>query len=407
MLLNKPRAHKIIREAGLDVLIATHPDNVAYMSDYLCMSHRITPGVQVYGILPGDDSRPLGLVIPSLEVDAWAEQPGEIEQVSVYGTLYRNRESSRELAADDQRIYDHTIANETPQDALAALVATLDERGLADAAIGVDESNLEAEAWKAMIAALPRARVVPAASLFRQIRMIKTEEEIRRMARSAEITERAIQHLFSCAREGITERELANQFNARVAELGGLPGFWIVSAGRRTAHTHARQSDYAVRQGDFIKVDMGCTCNFYWSDVGRTKALGEPGDRERRIYEILCAGLRAAIDRARPGAYASELYDTAIQTIRELGLPDYRRHHCGHGIGISVYDPPLIQPRDYQDIYGVGSEDVMLEAGMAINLETPYYLLGECGFIVEETVVVRDDGPHVLTWMDHSPTISS
>src|SRR5690606_11428918 len=138
------------------------------------------------------------------------------------------------------------------------------------------------------------------------------------------------------------------------------PAFWIVSAGRRTAHTHARQSDYAVRPGDLVKLDVGCTYDFYWSDVGRTKALGEPTERQERLYEILCAGLRAAVDRVRAGVYASEVFEAAVETIRDMGIPDYRRHHCGHGIGISVYDPPLIQPRNFRDIYNVGSDDLRL-----------------------------------------------
>lgn len=407
MLLNKPRAHRLIKEAGLDLLIATSRDNVAYMSDYLCVSHGITPGVQVYGIVPGDDSVPLGLVIPSLEVDAWAEQPGPIADVTVYGTLYRNRQTAAALPDDDRRIYDATVARDTHRDAVEALVAALSNRGLADAAIGLDESNLTVEGWNAIVAALPHARIAPAATLFRRIRMVKTEAEIERMARSAAITEQAMQYVFERAQAGRTERELANDFKARVAELGGTAAFWVLSAGRRTAHPHARQSEYAIRPGDLLKLDMGSTYEFYWSDVGRTKAIGEPGERESRLYEILCAGLRAATGRARPGVHASELFDAAVETIRELGIPDYQRHHCGHGIGISVYDLPLIQPRAYHDIYGIGNDDAVLESGMVINLETPYYLLGEFGFIVEDTVVVRDDGPQLLTHLDHSLQIGS
>lgn len=407
MLLNQQRAVQTMADAGVDVLIATDPSNVAYLSDYLCTSHRITPGVQVYGILPREKNIRPGLVIPSLEVDSWAEQPGAISEVSVYGTLHRDRETSSALPPDDQLIFDYTMARDTFRDAIEALQSALERRGLDDAVIGLDESNVQPTMWTTITGAFPRAKVVPAASLFRQIRLIKTAAEIERMARSAEITELAIKDLWAEARAGVTERELAARFKARVAEMDADPGFWIISAGRRTAHTHARQSDYRVRDRDLIKLDVGCTYAFYWSDVGRTKSLGTPGERENRIYETLCAGLRAATSRVRPGVRASELFDTAVGTIRDGGIPNYQRHHCGHGIGITVYDPPLIQPRGYRDIFGIGGADPALEVGMVINLETPYYVLGEFGFIVEDTMVVREDGPELLTHLDHSLAISN
>lgn len=404
-LLHSVRARAIMADAGVDVLIATSPGNVAYMSDYLCVSHRVMPGVQIYGILPADEATPLGLIIPSLEVDAWAEQPGTVDHISVYGVFHRNRGTTPSLAIDDQRICDATLTGTTYSDAVEALVSALADRGLKAATIGLDEGNLTVDTWTAIVEALPQARIVRGAELFRTIRMVKTETEIKRIARATEITEQGIQYVFECAEAGITERELARQFKARVSELGGDPAFWVLSAGRRTAHTHARQSTYAVKPGDLLKLDMGCTYDFYWSDVGRTKTVGEPDERVQQIYATLCAGLRAAIDHIRPGVRSSEIFDVAVNTIQASGIPDYRRHHCGHGIGINVYDDPLIRPSGHHDIYAMGIVDPPLEAGMVINLETPYYLLGEYGFIVEETMVVREDGPELLTRLDHSFTV--
>lgn len=402
MLLNRTRAEQLMKQAGVDILIATNADNVAYMSDYVCRSHRITSGVQVYGLVPADNSAPLGLVIPSLEVDAWAEHPGDVADITVYGTVYRERAAGVSLTPDDQRIYDYTVAHETQTDAVAALVETLKRRGMTGATLGLDESNLTAPQYSRIVQALPQARIVPSASLWQNIRLIKTEEEIRRMARSSEITEQAMREVYAALREGVTERELVNCFNASVAAQGAQPAFAILSAGRRTGHTHAIESDYALRPGDLLKLDMGCIYQFYWSDVGRTKALGKPDARAQHIYEILCKGLQATIAKVRPGARAAELFDTAVNTIRELGIPNYQRHHCGHGIGIQVYDPPLIQPRGYRDIFGMDGSDPILEEGMVVNLEAPYYSLGEFGFIVEDTMVVRANGPELFTHLDYS-----
>ena len=405
MLLNKARAHRTMKDAGLDALIATGPTNVAYMSDYFCESSRNNKGVQVYGIVPVDDSVPLGLVVPSLEVDSWAEQPGDISDVTVYGTLYRNRGSATQLAADDQRIVDLTISRPTHGGPVEALVEALRARGLTDGKLGVDETGLLPAMWEQFKTALPKARITPAASLFQVIRMVKTEEELRRMARSAAITEEAMSHAWADLREGITELELATRFRNKVTELGADPAFWIISVGRRTAHTHNRQANVALRRGELVKFDMGCRYEWYWSDVGRTKVLGEATDKQRRLYEILCGGVKAATAKVRPGVRASDLFETAVQTIREAGIPDYKRHHTGHGIGIDVYDPPIVQERGYKDIFGIGTIDPPMEVGQVTNIETPYYLMGEFGFIVEDTMVVRENGPELLTHLDYSLTV--
>lgn len=405
MLLNTPRAQRTMKESGLDALIATSPSNVAYMSDYFCESSRNNKGVQVYGIVPVQDSTPLGLVVPSLEVDSWAEQPGTISDVSVYGTFYRNRGETKQLAADDQRIVDLTMSRPAHGGPVQALVEALRARGLTQGKLGVDETGLLPAMWDEIRAALPKASIVPAASLFQTIRMVKTEEELRRMARSAAITEEAMVHAWSDLRDGITELDLAARFRTKVIELGADPAFWIISAGRRTAHTHNRQANVAVRRGDLVKFDMGSRYEWYWSDVGRTKVLGEATDKQRRLYEILCNGVKAATAKVRPGVRASDLFETAVQTIRDGGIPDYKRHHTGHGIGIEVYDPPIVQERGFKDIFGIGSADAPMEVGQVTNIETPYYLMGEFGFIVEDTMVVRETGPELLTHLDYSLTV--
>jgi Xaa-Pro dipeptidase len=405
MLLNKPRAQRTMKDAGLDALIATGPTNVAYMSDYFCESSRNNKGVQVYGIVPVEDSVPLGLVVPSLEVDSWAEQPGDIADVTVYGTLYRQRGSAKQLAADDQRIVDLTISRPTHGGPVEALVEALRARGLTEGRLGVDETGLLPAMWEQFKTALPKAQITPAASLFQVIRMVKTEEELRRMARSAAITEEAMGYAWGDLRDGITELELATRFRTKVTELGADPAFWIISVGRRTAHTHNRQANVALRRGELVKFDMGCRYEWYWSDVGRTKVLGEATDKQRRLYEILCGGVKAATAKVRPGVRASDLFETAVQTIRDAGIPDYKRHHTGHGIGIDVYDPPIVQERGYKDIFGIGTIDPPMEVGQVTNIETPYYLMGEFGFIVEDTMIVRENGPELLTHLDYSLTV--
>jgi len=83
------------------------------------------------------------------------------------------------------------------------------------------------------------------------------------------------------------------------------------------------------------------------------------------------------------------VFNAAIE-IAKKRIPQYERTHVGHGIGLELYEPPIITP----------TTDIILEVGMIFNIEPPYYELGLGGFQVEDTVVVTDKGFRLLTTLD-------
>ena len=84
----------------------------------------------------------------------------------------------------------------------------------------------------------------------------------------------------------------------------------------------------------------------------------------------------AAIKAARPGVRACELFRIAVETTRKAGIPDYRRHHVGHCLGLEVYDDPSVTP----------DNQTVLEENMVLNIETPYYELGWGGWVRTYTI---------------------
>ena len=90
---------------------------------------------------------------------------------------------------------------------------------------------------------------------------------------------------------------------------------------------------------------------------------------------------------ARPRVKASTIFYSVIEKVREEGIPHFNRHHVGHGWGIEGYDPPLISPK----------ENSLLEEGMLLDFETPYYEVGWGGLLNEEVIVITKKGAHFLT----------
>jgi Xaa-Pro aminopeptidase len=86
------------------------------------------------------------------------------------------------------------------------------------------------------------------------------------------------------------------------------------------------------------------------------------------------------------------LFDAAVATVEAHGLAPYRRHHCGHAIGTEVYERPVVAP----------GWPTVLQAGMVFCVETPFYEIGWGGMMVEDALVVTEEGAEVMTVSDRS-----
>jgi Xaa-Pro aminopeptidase len=159
-----------------------------------------------------------------------------------------------------------------------------------------------------------------------------------------------------------------------------------IGSGPRSAYSNCQAGARPLAPGDVVRFDGGVRFGWYRSDIARIAALGDPGDRVRRAYAALRAGAERAIEALRPGVKTAEIFRIAMETVRREGLPRYERGHVGHGIGINNYDAPDLAP----------TSDEVVEEGMVLCVETPYYELGFAGLQLENTVVVRVHGAEPL-----------
>lgn len=385
-VLNRPRAERLLAEAGVDVVVGTSYQNVFYLAGYEGFGQRLTPTTQVYAIARADDLGSPVLVAPISDLDMEAQFPSGAARIRPYGRFYLERPEGAVLT-DELRRYERVGFPCDPGGSAAE--ALLDElsRLPASARVAVDETFL-APAVRAALEARLGERLQPGAQLLSRIRMVKTEEEIRRLEAAALAIESSYQAAIDAAREGLSEAEMARVFDQRTIEQGSMPHFTVIAFGERGAFPNAIPSPQRrLRRGDVIRFDIGCTTEVYRSDIARTAVFGEPSEKIRRYYDAILEGEERMLDRMRPGVTARELFEAAVQGTREGGIPHYRRHHVGHGVGLDTYDPPLLSDAD----------ETPLEAGMVFEIETPYYELGFAGLQVEDTVAVTEEGPRLLT----------
>lgn len=371
-----------MERAGLQVLVATSPENVTYTSGFCSPTQWVRRLPHTYAVYPAPGEGAPCIIASTGVLDLVADQPSWIGDVRRYGFFVVEVDGQAQLDPRDARLKE-LLALEDDSDAVRALARALEARGFARARIGIDEMGITPAQLDRLQAALPGATLVSAWEAFRHIRAVKTAEEVDRLRGAARIAERSIAAALAVARVGATEHDLAVAFHECTIREGGLPVFVCIGSGPRSALSNAQPAERRLEIGDVIRFDGGGRFRHYRSDIARIGTLGEPRDRVRRYHHALRAGMLAAIDRIRPGVRVAQIFDVAVSAVRKEGIPHYRRNHVGHGIGLEGYEPPMLVP----------DSDEVLEEGMVLCVETPYYELGFAGLQTEDTVLVGGDGP--------------
>lgn len=220
-----------------------------------------------------------------------------------------------------------------------------------------------------------------------RLRAMKDESEYRRLKASALLNDEAMQAAWAQMKPGMTETEVADLVGEHFAAHGGRVQFSIIGASENGAHPHHSTGGRVLREGDAVVMDIGGRIGGYPSDMTRMAIIGEAPEGYGQIHSIVEKAVQAALAAARPGVPASTVDRAARQVIEDAGYGEYFVHRTGHGLGIDIHEPPYI----------TASSDTLLEEGMVFSIEPGIYLPGRFGIRLEDIVILRVDGPEILS----------
>ena len=387
--MNKERLINQMNQEGIDVLIASTPENVGYVTGFWMSIQQVARWVESYALISNSREKPS--LIASLyglisHVDLIER---EVLKIMPYGAFSIN-EATGPLSKIDKEIKE-LLRLESNSSATEALIAAIKEENLSNAVIGV-ENLMPLKTLEQLKKEFPQIKIKEATGLFHKARMVKTSDEIEKLRKSATVIEKAIKSTLQNIVEGISEIEAANELNKEIMKEGADPAFMVFEFGANGAHVDAEPTETRLKKGDIIRIDAGCVYQHYYSDTAKTIIFGEEVTaKQQKRYQAIASGQKSGIEKARPGVKASEVFDEMMKAIRK-DFPDYNRYNFGHSIGLEVWEPPLIVPGD----------DTVLEKGMVINLEALYYDLGVFGLQVEDTLLLTETGNEVLTTVDET-----
>ncbi|MDD4319979.1 MAG: Xaa-Pro peptidase family protein [Acidaminococcaceae bacterium] len=222
------------------------------------------------------------------------------------------------------------------------------------------------------------------------LRQVKTQRELDLIVKAVEISDTAFTQLIPCIKEGVSEMELAAQLEFNMRKLGseGVAFETIVASGARSALPHGLATAKLVTKGDFITFDFGAVYKGYRSDITRTLVMGRAFDWQRDIYEIVLQANLLGESTVKSGITGCEVDAKVRKFIADSGYGAYFGHGLGHGVGLDIHEKPVLSR---------SGGELLLPVNSVVTVEPGIYIPGKGGVRIEDTVVVTQEGCHVLT----------
>lgn len=371
MLFNRPRAEMVMVREGLDMLLLADPRTFLYATGFTAPSTFSFLDRPFLALVWGDTGR-TAAIVPSWDYDdmkvrSWVP---EILGYTEYAT-----------DMDGELLPSWTVA----------LDRLLPHAGR----MGFEDRYLPVWIESAIRELRPNLTLVPAQSAVRDIRMVKTPEEIARIRVATAAMEAAAGDMLAAARDGVSELELGRIYATGVSSRGceNIANF-VLGFGPGGAVSHAIPGKRTLAPGDAIRFDLGARYKGYHADTAVTRMWKSMTPAQENLYLGCLESQRAAAELLCAGRPVRELYDGAIAVARRR-IPAFRMEHVGHGLGVEHHEnPPLI-----------GKGEAVLEKDMVINVETLFLDPEHGGFAIEDTYLVTETGAEQLTGFDRDPVL--
>ena len=403
--LDRHHASRLMAEQGLDALVLAQPESIKYATGAFpgVATHWRRAGA-AFVVVPQDG--PMTAIVGDLQVEAFKQQ-SQIDDVRSHRiwveTGHFDRQSddpgnvARALVNRDlvmgKRVREPRPAQYDMSASVGLLRDTLAERGLLKARIGFELGFVAARDMAIFNNVMPEVSWVDATNLVERLRAIKASKEIEYLRTAAELSRAGVIALVEAIVPGMDAAGMTAIWReAALAEASarGLPppaSAWAYIAVGGDGFAPGGPAE----KGDLIKIDVGSVIEGYSSDGGRTAVLGHAGHAERKVYDALRKSFDAGFALLRPGAALSDVYSAVSTTMWDAGFSTYGRGHFGHGVGASIWSEewPFIS----------ADATAIAEPGMVLAFETPYYIKGLGGFIIEDQILITETGTEVMAPM--------
>lgn len=354
------RCTELMKEAGLDVLLLTKPANMFYLTGdgRLCAYAMITQGGKVALGVPSTDVEDVRHLAHFDHIAGFEDEVGMIHSIARYFKLFDIQKGAVGL--------EYAFLTQSMMGMLTHPHAKPGEVATKDCTHVISES-----------------------------RIAKDDGEIERIRVAAKVAEEGMAAAAIALKPGLTESQVAAEAEYAMRQAGA-DEFWrtYVCSGPRTNIAHGLPTQRKVQAGDLVMIDVHPIVNGYSADMCRTLCLGKPTAQQQTAYDLYVKAQQACIGSAKTGVGMGELEETMHGILKDGSHGEHIFGPPIHGVGIEFEESPL--PAGHAFFHGEKAPSP-LATNVVIAVGNCGLYAGPWGVRVEDTIVVKPDGPVVLT----------
>ena len=225
-----------------------------------------------------------------------------------------------------------------------------------------------------------------AATIMKELRAVKTKEEVQVIQKAIDITEVAFRRLLQFIKPGVKEYEIeAEIYHSFLSQRAtGVAYHSIIASGDNARTLHYTSNNNVCKDGELILMDFGAEYGGYCADLTRTVPVnGRFNKRQKEVYNACLHLHDYAKSILKPGIsilnYTDKVGEEATKQFLKIGLISksdvknedadnraYRKylyHGISHHLGIDVHD--------------LGTRTAPITAGMVFTVEPGIYIKEE------------------------------
>ena len=234
-------------------------------------------------------------------------------------------------------------------------------------------------------AALP-SEWIDATDIIRDLRMVKSKREIDYIRQICGIASQGFARVPEIANAGQSLSSVFREFKRMLLELGADDVPYLVGGVDHPSYDDviSPPDDRPLSDGQILMLDTGATLNGYFCDFDRNYAVGTPTASAQRAYAKLYDATDAAMEIARPGVRACDLFAAMAKS---MDTQNSNVGRFGHGLGMQLTEWPSLAAWD----------ETIIRENMVLTLEPSIDVDGGGIMVTEENILITDASPILLS----------
>jgi len=221
-------------------------------------------------------------------------------------------------------------------------------------------------------------RVIDGTDIVREVRAIKSPQEIAYVEKAAKIAEVGHKAAIETMRPGITELDVYGEIVNAMAKAGGenpaIPV--LVTSGPKCACLHALASRKKIEKGENVNIDICGVFNRYHANMARTYSIGKPNPEVAKVVELSAGAFDVIAELIRPNLPVVEFNERMKAYYQEAGILRDAWWFGGYELGIAF--PPDWVGEFVYDV-SIDAGDQLFVPGTVVNYESNFYLPHKAG----------------------------